>query len=497
MAIDFPDSPSVDQQYSVGDRTWTWNGTYWQLSQTSSTFTASDDSPLNPSAGDIWFESDTGKTFIYYDQAWVEIGSATDLSDILSDNDGDTLVQVEASTDEDKIRFSTAGTERMTISSAGAVAMTGDLTVDGDLTVSGTTTTLNTTELLVEDNKITLNSGATGSATVDAGIEVERGDDANVEILWDETADAWKIATDFTVDTDTLHVDSTNNRVGIGTTSPAEELDVVGDVQVSGRLGIGSGISAELDIKGASNPEIRLQSTDSSDPFLYFGDQVDAVRGGIGYDTSANTLQLRGYNNSTRLTIDSSGNVGINDTTPSYKLDVNGDINATGDVRVAGAPVGKVLVYEGSVGSGVSSFTASNVFSSAYDNYEVIVSGMDCSIDGVVLGLRLGSSTTAYYYGGYYIIYSSGASGFFSSTVETSWGVGYTDTRGVTGFVAQILCPNLAIRTKFTAVSPGNNVQRSVAGEHSSNTAHTSFTLLPSSGTMTGGVVRVYGHVEA
>ena len=105
-----------------------------------------------------------------------------------------------------------------------------------------------------------------------------------------------------------LKIDDTNNRVGIGTTSPAEELDVVGDVQVSGRLGIGSGISAELDIKGASNPEIRLQSTDSSDPFLYFGDQVDAVRGGIGYDTSANTLQLRGYNNSTRLTIDSSGN---------------------------------------------------------------------------------------------------------------------------------------------------------------------------------------------
>ena len=35
---------------------------------------------------------------------------------------------------------------------------------------------------------------------------------------------------DLTVDTNTLHVDSTNDRVGIGTTSPREKLDVIGDV---------------------------------------------------------------------------------------------------------------------------------------------------------------------------------------------------------------------------------------------------------------------------
>ena len=34
----------------------------------------------------------------------------------------------------------------------------------------------------------------------------------------------------------------------------------------------------------------------------------------------------------TRMYINSVGNIGINDTTPSYKLDVNGDIRATSDV---------------------------------------------------------------------------------------------------------------------------------------------------------------------
>ena len=227
--------------------------------------------------------------------------------------------------------------------------------------------------------------------------------------------------------TNVMRIANSGN-VGIGTTSPAEELDVVGDVQVSGRLGIGSGISAELDIKGASNPEIRLQSTDSSDPFIYFGDQVDAVRGGIGFDTSANALLLRGYNNSTRMTIDSSGNVGvgttsptasltvtsatddakvkidsnggsvgivdatansndatgrwlainpsggyvgINDSSPSYQLDVNGDINAQGYARSKGKKLGMALLHNGSLGGGVSTFL--NQFNADWKNYRIVI----------------------------------------------------------------------------------------------------------------------------
>jgi len=44
------------------------------------------------------------------------------------------------------------------------------------------------------------------------------------------------IGGDLTVDTNTLHVDSTNNRVGVGTTSPAVELDVSGAINASGEL---------------------------------------------------------------------------------------------------------------------------------------------------------------------------------------------------------------------------------------------------------------------
>ena len=69
-----------------------------------------------------------------------------------------------------------------------------NLIVTGDLTVSGTTTTVNTETINLADNTIMLNSNATGSATEDAGIEIERGDDTNVSFLWDETNDRWTFA---------------------------------------------------------------------------------------------------------------------------------------------------------------------------------------------------------------------------------------------------------------------------------------------------------------
>jgi hypothetical protein len=72
------------------------------------------------------------------------------------------------------------------------VTIDGNLIVGGNLTVSGSVTTLNTETLLVEDNLVTLNSNVTGTPAVNAGIEIERGDSTNAELIWDESADVWK-----------------------------------------------------------------------------------------------------------------------------------------------------------------------------------------------------------------------------------------------------------------------------------------------------------------
>lgn len=78
------------------------------------------------------------------------------------------------------------------------------VTVAGNLTVSGTTTTVNTETINLADNIILLNSNLAGDAapSEDAGIEIERGTESNVQFIWDEGSDYWS-----TVD-QALHIGS-------------------------------------------------------------------------------------------------------------------------------------------------------------------------------------------------------------------------------------------------------------------------------------------------
>jgi len=69
----------------------------------------------------------------------------------------------------------------------------GTLKIDGNLTVTGITTTVDSETVTMQDNIIVLNSNAIGSATENSGIEIERGDDTNVTIIWDETDDKWTV----------------------------------------------------------------------------------------------------------------------------------------------------------------------------------------------------------------------------------------------------------------------------------------------------------------
>ena len=92
-----------------------------------------------------------------------------------------------ADADGTLLNFNTTGA-----SVAAKVATFGtSVVIDGNLTVSGTTTTISTETVTINDNIILLNSNAAGTATESAGFEIERGDDTNVQFLWNETNDYW------------------------------------------------------------------------------------------------------------------------------------------------------------------------------------------------------------------------------------------------------------------------------------------------------------------
>jgi hypothetical protein len=110
-----------------------------------------------------------------------------------------------------------------------------------------------------------------------------------------------------------------SGNLGVGTTTPSVKLDVQG-----------TGSDHQLSVKNtgtaASDDAIILVQTSSTGNTatisgLYFGDGDSNSIGRLNYNHSDNSMAF--FTNSTeKVTIASSGNVGIGDTTPDYKLTV-------------------------------------------------------------------------------------------------------------------------------------------------------------------------------
>lgn len=112
-----------------------------------------------------------------------------------TDTTGAYIATVVGTTNEIEVSGSGGETAAITIGLPDNVNITGDLLVGGNLNVTGTVNSVNTTEVNIVDNKVNLNSNATGAPTADAGIRVERGTSSDVEILWRESAGSSQSAT--------------------------------------------------------------------------------------------------------------------------------------------------------------------------------------------------------------------------------------------------------------------------------------------------------------
>jgi microcystin-dependent protein len=226
MAINFPSSPSVNDTHVVADKTWTWNGAYWHLTQNTSNQFAQDGVPSNPVAGDFWFETDTGNFFVRYDGAWVEIGHATDFGTLMSDLDGDTLIQIEESSDEDIIRFDTGGSERMVINASGKVGIGTSTPVDG----------------------LEVDAGGTGSAS--AGVTATTTEtNGNAHFRLKNDAHEWKLLLSGGDGDKFIIRDQTNTAMRL-------TIDTSGNVTIADDLDVGGTTNLDnVDIDGTINQD--------------------------------------------------------------------------------------------------------------------------------------------------------------------------------------------------------------------------------------------------
>jgi hypothetical protein len=110
-----------------------------------------------------------------------------------TDTTGDYVANIQGTANEVTVSPTTGEGTTVTIGLPDDVTITNNLNVGGNLNVTGTINSVNTTEINIVDNKVNLNSNATGTPVADAGIRVERGAEADVEILWNETSDKWTL----------------------------------------------------------------------------------------------------------------------------------------------------------------------------------------------------------------------------------------------------------------------------------------------------------------
>lgn len=157
---------------------------------------------------------------------------------------------------------------------------------------------------------------------------------------------------------------------------------------------------------------------------------------------------------------------------------------------------GLTLVKSQTVGSGVASQTVTNAFSSAYDNYRIIISGVVTSGGGENHDFRLGASTADYNYSVVWDRYDTGTSGSnrqaAAAAGQIGFGAGATGTTIITWDIAR---PFLAAQTTWSTQGFGVVYSFYGGGRHAVSTSYTDFTFsVTSPSTMTGGTIKVYGY---
>jgi hypothetical protein len=153
------------------------------------------------------------------------------------------------------------------------------------------------------------------------------------------------------------------------------------------------------------------------------------------------------------------------------------------------------LVKTQTIGTAVSNVVVTNAFSAAYENYKIIVNGGVASTN-CYISLQLGASTTGYYSFMIFGQYSGPTvTGSASSNGANFLYAGDGSTSG-NYMNADFLNPFLAKYTRF-----GNSMGYQSAlgsgmssGVHQVATSYTDFTIAPSTGTLTGGTIYVYGY---
>ena len=296
----------------------------------------------------------------------------------------------------------------------------------GNLVIDGSHTSVNITKALAVTGALTGTTATfSGLATFSSYIKVSGLDlgvgwgDLNTGVFGRGTANSNSYLQFRTNGTSAIHIDSSQNTTLSGDVKAAQFYTGYDWTTRSGGLNIGSqglstGAVSFFDGTLASSASIYR---DSSSVFFV------GARGGVA---------------TTGMAIDTNGNVGIGDSTPNYKLDVNGTGRFTGTLTAAGATFNGVVLpsADGAYNLGDNTTRWATIFADTFYGNGANITSLNASnlSSGTVAAARLGSgsSITSKFLRGdntWQTVSSGGGSG---TVTEVTVGTGLDVSNGTT-----------------------------------------------------------------
>jgi len=281
--------------------------------------------------GDIRYNTTQAQIEGYVDNAWVDLGSGSKITD----EDGNTVIDVERAADQNEIHFftesagdvahiradgsielnnleidnqtitglSTNTDITITPNGTGSVNLNGTgVVIAGNLTVNGTTTTVESTTLQVEDPLVVLaknNSGGSGN-TKDQGLLINRGGSGtnNKAFIWDESEGQFAVI------------------------STTETGDTAGNVTVSAYANLRAATATFANVDGILGANTAAAATVTT---LSASGNVSLDGGSFVFNESGadKDFRIEGDSDAELLFTDASADkIGISTSAPAYVLDI-------------------------------------------------------------------------------------------------------------------------------------------------------------------------------
>jgi len=146
----------------------------------------------------------------------------------------------------------------LTISANGTgnIQLNDDVTITGNLTINGVGGNLSVTSLTVEDNIIDISAETIGVPVNNAGIRVIRGDEAAVQLRWNETTDTWQTTNDGSAYLNIVGSNTTTGNANVGNIGATGGIftTVAGSLTTNAQPNITStGILTSVSVSGNAN----------------------------------------------------------------------------------------------------------------------------------------------------------------------------------------------------------------------------------------------------